>query len=181
MPKKYIIALIPTSKGEDVVSFTQNFSRISDQYQLGNESLPHVTLCQFHAEEKDIDRIWNNVCKDLSEHTIELEFKDFSCITFNNTIFWVSLMPNQRSTLNEMHQAVADSIKAPINKSYDPHMTLINTKNPEYKKMANDLSKSYTPIKDTFILSIGECDAIGQYTKLLHKSELNTKKLRCKM
>lgn len=173
MARKYNIALIPKSKSDDVVKCAQNFLKISDQYQLGNNSLPHVTLCQFQAEEKEIDDIWRRVCDSLPEHSIELEFKDFSCIPFKNT-FWVSIMPNQRLALDKMHQIVASTVNAPINKSYDPHMTLISTKDAEYQKKAEDVAKSYAPISDAFVLSIGECDAVGQFTKLLHKCEMRS-------
>jgi 2'-5' RNA ligase len=83
-----------------------------------------------------------------------------------------SLMPYQHSALNKMHQIVANAVNIPANQSYDPHMTLINTKNAEYKNRADDLAQSYVPIVDAFVLSIGECDEAGQFSKVLHKSEM---------
>lgn len=173
MLKKYNIALVPTTENDSVIKCAQYFSKISDRYQLGENSHPHVTLCQFHADEKEIDELWTQVCELIPEQQIYLEFKEFSCITFDNNIFWVSLMPDQRDILNEMHQIVANAIKSPINKSYDPHMTLINTKDSEYIKMAIALEKTYSPISDNFVLAIGECDSIGQLTKSIHICGIN--------
>lgn len=166
MLKKYNVALIPTSKRQDIIKLAQIFSDISGLYQLAEASLPHVTLCQFRAEENEIDSIWQKVCKMLPESSIDLEFKDFSCIALKNN-FWVSLMPNQRTVLLEMHKIVTSAIKQPINELYDPHMTLINTIDGEYKKKVRQIKKSYTPIYDTFILSVGESDEVGQFIKLL--------------
>ncbi|MEO8402383.1 MAG: 2'-5' RNA ligase family protein [Gammaproteobacteria bacterium] len=171
MKKKYNIALVPKSCGEEVVKISQQLSGIADKYQLGDKSLPHVTLCQFEAEEKEIDTMWENVCNTLQEHSLELEFKDFSCITFNN-VFWVSIMPDKRSLLDKMHQTVANTVKANVNKYYDPHMTIISTKDNKYQEKAAKITKLYSTISDTFILSVGECDPIGQLTKLLHKCEV---------
>lgn len=171
MPRKYNIALLPTSKSEDIVKHSQFFSKISDLYSLNKDSLPHVTLYQFQAEEKEIDSIWERVSTAMTDKSIELECKDFSCVTFDSKTFWVSLMPNEREKLKIMHDKVAAEIKEPPKSTYDPHITLISTKFPAYKEKADELARSYVPISDTFVLAIGECDDIGQFTKLLHQCE----------
>lgn len=172
MIKKYNIALVPASKNNNIIEYAQYFSNISDQYQLGNRSLPHVTLCHFQSKESEIDSLWHHACEALPEKFIHLEFKEFSCITINN-IFWVSLMPNQRTELFKMHQRITSAMNMPINKFYDPHMTLISTKYNTCKKMTDELSKSYLEISDVFFLSLGERDSIGQFTKLIYKCEFN--------
>lgn len=179
MLRKYNIALIPVSKNIEIMNCANFFSSISDQYQLGENSLPHVTLCQFQADESTIQDLWDKVCDALTEHTISLELKYFSCISFDNKIFWVSLMPDQRTLLNDMHKVVAGIVNSPVKKSYDPHLTLINTKDSEYEKMADKLIKTYSPISDDFVLSIGECDGIGQFTKLLYQCDFK-RKTECK-
>ncbi|MBX3710206.1 MAG: hypothetical protein KIT56_09520 [Gammaproteobacteria bacterium] len=141
--------------------------------------MPHVTLCQFQAEESTIRELWDKACNALTEHTISLELKDFSCISFDNEIFWVSLMPDHRTLLNDMHNVVSKIVNSPAKKSYDPHLTLINTKDSEYEKMADKLIKTYSPISDEFVLSIGECDEIGQFTKLLYQGDFK-KSIECK-
>ena len=70
-----------------------------------------------------------------------------------------------------MHSLIADIIKLPIKKNFDPHITLISSKNKDYKKEADEISRSYTPITDTFILTLGKSDAIGQLTEIIHRHE----------
>lgn len=170
MLKKYNIALMPISKKEEIIQFAQHFSAISDEYQLGMHSLPHITLCHFHAEEKNIQAIWQRICQALPKQGIELTLTDFSCITFNGIIFWISLIPNQRSVLNTMHRIVATIVKEPVNAYYTPHMTLANTRDAQYGKKITEITKFYTALSDQFILSIGACDSIGQLTKLFFKA-----------
>lgn len=167
MTKKYNLALIPMSKGDEVVAFAKKFSRIADMYLLGERSLPHVTLYQFQAEEKNIDIIWEKVCDGCQQKSINLEFNKFSCITFDNNIFWVSLLPDNCEVLHRMHDIIADILSLPSKKTFDPHMTLINTKDREYEKEVAKLSSFYEPIKDKFILSLGVSDDIGQLTEVI--------------
>ncbi len=45
--KKYNIALLPVDKDAAFVEVSQKFSMMDPIYNLGEKSLPHVTLCQF--------------------------------------------------------------------------------------------------------------------------------------
>lgn len=171
MKTKYNIALVPTSKAIEFVKLSKEFSHIADNYILGDRSLPHVTLYHFEADESDIDDVWRRVCKVWDGKLIELLFLDFSCITFDNKMYWVSLLPNNCDILHKFHAEIADAIKLPIKQSFDPHLTLINTKNKDYEKEVDRLSKSYIPIEDTFILSIGKSDVVGQLTEVMYHYE----------
>src|SRR5580700_7138872 len=143
MKTKYNIALIPTSRAIEFVKLSNTFSNIADRYLLGGYSLPHVTLYQFETDKSDIDDVWSQVCKVLDSKSIELLFSDFSCITFDNKIYWVSLLPNNRDILHKFHIEIAEAIKLPIKQSFDPHLTLINTKNKDYEKEVDILTKNY--------------------------------------
>jgi 2'-5' RNA ligase len=171
MLKKYNIALVPVLQNEKIIRCAEYFLKISDQYQLGKNSLPHVTLCHFQANENEIDLLWKRVCKRLEKHQLELTFEYFSCTTFDNKIYWISLIPDQSSTLDKMHQTVAAIVNQPINQHYDPHMTLLNTKDINYKNMLNEMRQSYTTISDHFALALGERDAVGQLIKILYQEE----------
>ncbi len=168
MTKKYNLTLTPLSKGNEVVTLAKKLSHIADEYLLGEKSLPHVTLYQFQVEEKDIGPIWKKVCDVWKEEPIYLTFNEFSCITFDNNIFWVSLLPDNDNVLHKMHRFIADILLLPSIKTFDPHVTLINTKDKEYEKEVAKLSYCYEPIKDSFILSLGASDDIGQFTKVIH-------------
>lgn len=171
MKTKYNIALVPASRAIEFVKLSKKLSHITDHYLLGDNSLPHVTLYQFEAKESDIDNVWSQVCKVREGKSIELLFSDFSCITFDNKIYWVSLLPNNCEVLHKFHVEIADAIKLPVKQSFDSHLTLINTKNKDYEKEVDILTKNYISIVDTFILSIGKSDVIGQFTEVIYQCE----------
>lgn len=53
MLQRYNIALLPTNIDihNTLIAIAQDyFKEVQDQYLLGNNALPHVTLCQFYAE-----------------------------------------------------------------------------------------------------------------------------------
>lgn len=167
MLKKYNIALIPKSASKRITDFASNLSNISDQYLLGEHSLPHVTLYQFTAKEENIDVICQKIASSSIPRAINLKFNDFSCITFNQKIFWASLLPDRINDLHNMHKMIAEIIGHPIKSNYDPHMTLMSTQDKEYESLVDELKPNYAPINDEFILSIGESDDIGQISKNL--------------
>lgn len=169
MKKKYNLALIPTSKGNEVITLAKKLSAIADMYILSEKSLPHVTLYQFQIEEKEVDEIWKNICRVWQEKQIDLMFDQFSCMTFDNCIFWASLLPNHCEVLHKMHIDIAHVLRLPVNKSFDPHMTLISSRTNEYEKEVALISDSYKPISDTFILSLGVSDDIGQLTEIIYR------------
>lgn len=168
MEKKYNLALTPISKSAEVIELANKFSAIADKYLLHEKSLPHVTLYPFQMEDQEIEQFWMDVCKVWKAKTIDLEFKQFSCISFDNHTFWVSLLPNHCDTLHEMHATIAHILRLPVKKSFDPHMTLINSKNINYKQEVALIADSYAPIVDKFILSLGESDTIGQLTEIVY-------------
>jgi len=167
--RKYNLALIPQTKVNEVICLARQFSGIADQYLLGENSNPHVTLYQFKVEEKDINDIWTRVSKQWEVKPIKLEFNKLSCTTFDDLTYWVSLLPNQRAILHKMHHNMADRIGLPVIKSFDPHMTLINSKNKDSEKEVQKLSPFYHTITDTFVLCLGRSDRVGQLTKIIHR------------
>lgn len=171
MKNKYNIALIPLNKTDEITKFAERFNHISDMYSLGKNSLPHVTLLQFYAEDDEIKNIWNKISNSL-ENMIDLTLDSFSCISFDNLIFWASLIPNNRKKLLEMHKLVTEILDQSFNSKFDPHMTLINTKVRGYEKLVEFEAKSYKPISDSFLLSVGHSDSIGQYLKTIYKSKI---------
>ena len=171
MPK-YNLALTPVSTGDEIVKCAIQLSKLADKYLIGKDSLPHVTLYQFNAEEKIIDDIWKRVKEAWKEEPpIELEFKEFSCVSFDGVIFWVSLLPNNRDKLHEMHGLIAQVLNKPTKKNFDPHMTLFNTKNKDCEKDVGAIKSFYKPISDVFVLSLGHSDDVGQLTKILFTHE----------
>lgn len=168
---KYNLALTPISHGDEVVHCANQLAMLADSYLLGKNSLPHITLYHFEAEENKINSIWKRVEDIWVEDLIQLQFEEFSCITFDKILFWISLMPDKIDDLHRMHSLIARVLGKTIKKDFDPHMTLINTKNKECKNDVELLKKRYEPINDTFVLSLGRSDDVGQITEIIFKSQ----------
>jgi 2'-5' RNA ligase len=178
MKSRYNIGLIPATESDQIIAFAKNFSTIADKYLLGEKSIPHVTICQFVAEESHLANIWEDVCKSLERLSVELTFEKFSCVTAGNS-FWVSLLPDDCETLNVMQNTVKKLVKNPVKNTfdyYDPHMTLIDTKEEKYEDTVKKLSASYIPIKDTFVVSLGKSDDLGQLTEVIFYCEIQNRK-----
>jgi hypothetical protein len=167
MKAKCNLALVPTTQGEAIVKFAKYFSHIADQYILGEYSLPHVTLYQFICEQDQLDGVWERVTATLQKKSLSLAFDELSCVTFDHEIYWISLLPHFCDALITMHHLVADLIHEPVKKNYDPHMTLINTKNTSYQTEVDKMVRFFVPIRDQFILALGKSDDIGQLTDVL--------------
>ncbi len=168
MKSTYNIALVPTKEAQQFIQCANFVSTVADRYLLGKSSLPHVTLYQFEANETDIDSIWEKACNELDQKSIELIFKKFSCITFDGNIFWASLLPDNCDVLMQMHAVIAGIVNKPVKSNYDPHLTLISTKDSMYENLVNKLSATYVPIQDVFVLALGRSDEIGQLTKVIN-------------
>lgn len=166
--KKYNLALIPMTENKYIVDIARTFCEIADKYLLGENSLPHLTLYQFETEESKIKDTWDKVSQRWKEKPIELTFAEFSCITFDDNIYWVSLLPNHTEVLYKMHEKIANIIEQPIKKNFDPHITLINTKNKEYEKEVEKFSILFNSFRDDFILKLGKCDEVGQFTEIIY-------------
>jgi len=172
MEKKYNLALIPLSKSDEVIALAKKLAAFAGQYLLGEKSLPHVTLYQFYIEENEIDQVWKQICMTWEEKSIELKLNKFSIKMSDEHAFWVSLLPNHGDDLYKMHVKIANSLQLPIKDTFDPHMTLISSKNNVDKKEVEWVADSYQPIIDTFILSLGSSDENGQLTEIIYRYEV---------
>lgn len=168
MVKKYNIALLPLLKNNAFIYLANEFSLVADKYILGNNSLSHVTLYQFESMENNIENIWCKVSGQWNKQHISLKFAKFSYVTFDKKIYWISLLPEEQNILHHMHKLVANILQLPPKIHYDPHLTLINTKNANYQEKLDIISKSFIPIIDSFCLALGESDEIGQFIKVIY-------------
>ena len=165
--KKYNIALLPLTKTNDFINISQKFSSLSGGYLLGLQSLPHVTIGQFHSNEDNIFEMWEKACDKLTKF-VNLSFKEISFITFDKVTFWISLIPEQIYILNEIHSKLTATLSNPIERYYDPHLTLVNTTNKLSLNEIKRILEKDIPIFDGFFLALGECDELGQLTKIIN-------------
>jgi 2'-5' RNA ligase len=167
MKEKYNLALLPMTKSEDIINASQAFSNMADKYVLGEQSLPHLTLYQFKIEESETKHLWEVVCETWNEDPINLVLEKLSFITFDEDIYWVSLLPGNPTILRKMHEKISRIINHPAKESFDPHVTLINTRNKDCKKEVDKFAIQYEPIRDSFILKLGKRDDVGQFTEVV--------------
>lgn len=169
---KFNIAFVPNKISRDVIALAQRFQTIAHTYCLGQNSIPHVTLLRFIADEHQIDELWNHSLQLLKPHRIQLSFPTISCMDSTKHA-WISLLPDQRDTLTDMHQSLLSFIKHPLLKAagyYDPHMTLCNTQALDYRDITAELLQDYATLSDEFTLILGKSDDAGQLTEILHQS-----------
>ena len=160
MINKYNIALLPRTKGTEIINLFSSFLVQFGPYRLSDKSFPHVTLLQFYVEEREVNSLWEEVCNLIENINLRLRFQKLNCTTFDQTMYWVSLIPDNQDLLNSMHRAVLSVIKQEPKRQYDPHLTLFNTKENLIQRMD---SIKIAEISDDFYLSIGQCDNVGQY------------------
>jgi 2'-5' RNA ligase len=169
MTMRYNLALIPTAKNKAFINLAQSFHKVSHQYLLGDNSLPHITLRHFETYESEITSIWQETLRILKNKAINIELSSFSYTTSDNQIYWISLLPNQQDVLNNLHTEINQILGSQPKKPYDPHLTLLNTKNNNYQNELNIIAQTYKPISDAFKLSLGRSDKIGQYLETLYQ------------
>lgn len=165
---KYNLALIPTQKSANFVSLALNFSNISSTYLLGENSLPHITLYAFQDTESNIQQHITAIDTALNSKTLTLKLNEFSYITFDKHIFWISLLPDNKQILRNMHQTIAQTLNLPTKISFDPHLTLTNTLIGNYHQQIEEVKRVYEPIEETFKLALGLSDDVGQIIKITH-------------
>ena len=121
-------------------------------------------------DDSKIEETWFNIRSFFNKTKVTLHFYKYSYLTFDGRIFWVSLLPDNQTLLNQMHLEICDLFQIKNKSIFDPHMTLFCTD----KKINGDNIPSFPMdqviIEDNFILSLGECDNIGQLTKIIFLS-----------
>lgn len=172
MLQKYNLALLPLTITKKITELSHQLSELADTYLLGDTSLPHLTLYQFKYEESDLPQLWERICNAWHSQNIFLELKEISCISFDAHTYWASLLPSQTSEIFEMHSQVATILGLPVKKNFDPHVTLINTLNPNYTPIAYNIISPHIPLKDEFKLALGSRDIFGQFTSLIYSLDL---------
>ncbi len=162
---RFNIAYVPKQHSEKFVNLANIYKTKIHNYCLGKNSLPHVTISQFIADESQISEIWRTVCSSINDHNISLVFNKFSNISFDRTIFWLSLLPESNEKLIETFDVVLNIVKPTRNDKYDPHLTLFN-----YLSDKLDVSSSIESrinIEEEFELVLGESDEVGQLKDII--------------
>jgi len=178
VPRKYNIAFIPTINIKKFVCYSREISKKIHPatYLLSEQSLPHVSLCHFEAEENSIESIWQQVVA-LNISPIGLIFDSQRSKSYPGhpkwgSVCWISLMSDKLDELKKIHLSIANHIIAdPLNASfeaYDPHLTLLNSYDERESSVLNENSKLSNPIQDEFCIALGNIDDNGQLLNILY-------------
>lgn len=163
--KRFNIAYVPKYNSKEFINISESLNPKSYNYNLGENSLPHITICQFISDENEIGQIWNEVCSKIVEYNITLIFNSFSNISFDEKLFWFSIIPEPNQQLIDTFNGVSKIVKPIRNDAFDPHLTLFNYF-PE-KLTINFPIEEKISIEGEFELILGESDNVGQLKNII--------------
>lgn len=169
---RYNLALVPKNISNFIVNLIINFNSQTHTYCLGKNSIPHITIAQFEANEREVELIWHQVCESKWPN-VYLNLNAFSNLTFDNSIYWISLLPESKEVLIEIFNKIKKLVSPLRQEDYDPHLTLFN-----YLRLTDkmiDLVNQQITITDEFEITLGFCDEFGQLNNVLKKLIINEK------
>lgn len=171
--KIYNIAYVPRSTQDLFIKLASSADVTKEGYCLAEDSYPHITICQFNFNSKDdLNLLWEDVCYSIEHLSIQLTFQIVSDITFNDKLYWISLLPMQVDELHRAYEIISKKVEQKRKDKYDPHLTLFNYLKKDMKKVLNPVD--IFPIKDDFDLILGESDEIGQLKNIIFTSEISS-------
>lgn len=172
---RYILALTPSKeRGSFYVQTAQQlFSELSDGYLLSNQSLPHITICQFECNSVEEINFIHSEIKLWKVSPSLIRFVGMSFIKgvgVYESSYWAELSVARDQELLEIHKKGISLLKSKsnfcindINDLYRPHLTLARIKISNFLPiwpnsiLSNDITD--------FSLSLGEADFNWQYIK----------------
>src|SRR5258708_30866165 len=119
--KKFNIAFIPKNNTKQFISLIEKEKKYSNSYCIGIKSIPHVTICQFYFDPENVDSVWDKICNNLEDTSIYLSFRRYSNISFDNKLYWLSLLPEEYKDLNEIFRKVTRYLTSIRKDAYNPH------------------------------------------------------------
>lgn len=147
------------------------FSEVQDQYIAGSGSHPHITLCQFYADESTMQKIEADL-KALGSPP-QPHFSGIHFVKDPKPGLWgVEISATRDSALIAYHNEVISILKKHnintyINDTGDlfrPHLTLARINKLGFEGFNEDL------LRDTpFLLATGEAGPLGQFEKIRKK------------
>lgn len=176
MIKKYNIAFVPKKNPRQFIDYAIALAKDVSfaTYLLGEQCVPHISVCHFLAEENSIENIWQQVSA-LNISPMKLIFdtqrsKSYPGHPKWGGVSWVSLISDHLDILKAIHLKIAVIIKEPLNASfsdYDPHLTLFNSFNQTECFVFNKNFRLKEPLIDNFTIALGPIDNNGQLLSIV--------------
>lgn len=179
---RYILALMPSK--QHVLAYVQAaqnmFAPMTDGYLLNEEnSLPHVTICAFSCEDKELDALWNDLhSADIGicpVRMLALQLKKGQVPQYH---YSVGLTVARDPPLLQLHQHIVNVLRSrqieclnPCMELYQPHLTLAGIawmpdESVVLSPAIDDLISMSIP---PFRLVLAKGDDIGQCLQILYE------------
>lgn len=179
----YNLALVPESDSFSRVLVELARVNLTEQasgYMLGEQAIPHVTICQFQAQDKQVDALWNSLSAEDSS-----ALQAFMPLVFSHIYikpgknqhldkYWVGLAVQWHTAIFTLQNwatcqlAAANIESLTLSHNYFPHLTLARCK-PDVPITLHTLpAPDFFAAQQTFVPTIGLSDAMGIYRQTLH-------------
>lgn len=165
-------ALLPTDP-ELSARFTdiaqRYFTDIYDEYILGDQALPHITLAQFTAQnDEEAIAAYSNFS---NKKDLEAEIETYALTLSQNRNLWAEFSVRKEKKLLSLQKTVFNYLKdiglSPEQppETYHPHVTLARvTEEPSFIPTMDEIP---APHFYNFKLTVGRSSQIGVYLKTL--------------
>ncbi len=176
---RFILALIPPKQTISAYLHAAQmlFSPVHDGYLLSENSLPHITVCQFECDsENEAQIIWKQI-ETLNLRPFSPRFTGLSFVKgvgVHQEYYWAELSIARDEEIMRVHQLAADVIRskglACLNDSdnlYRPHLTLARVRLPDAIQRWPDSLLTNT---NDFRITLARGDNNGQYLYTLFES-----------
>lgn len=176
--KTFNIALFPVEKqiiDEHIRLAQENFSDQAQEYLLGNNAWPHITLSQFKSDSSRLLEVWSSVSQLISE-PLSIHLSQFYIWLYEEN-YWVGLGTKREPALIalqiEVYEQLASLGITGLQKpsTYFPHITWarLGSKNPPIIKVLPNAEFWQKP--HLFRLTMGESSPYGIYRQRLLPKE----------
>ena len=162
---KYIIGLLALQPDPYIYEAQRVFADVQDHYIVGPTSYPHITLCQFYADEAIMQKIENDL-KTL-QNVPQPHFTGLHFVKDPLPKLWgVEISARRDAALMNYHNNViiilqSHGVKTYVNDTHDlfrPHLTLARINKLQLYNFNDNL------LQDTpFILATGQAGPLGQF------------------
>jgi 2'-5' RNA ligase len=176
--ESFNIALFAVDKqviDENIRLAQENFSSQAEEYLLGNNAWPHITLSQFTAESNRLPEIWS-VISQLNSKPLSINLSQFYIWLYEEK-YWVGLGIMRHPELIALQLAVFEALahlgieglQKPS--TYFPHITWARCSSNKPPLIKILPTQEFWTKAHLFKLSIGQSSPYGIYRKLLLSAE----------
>ena len=168
------IALFPQDKQfiADCIKLAQdNFDSQAEEYLLGENALPHITLCQFSAAPSHLAEIWS-IISPLVSKSLSIRLTQIYILPYEGA-YWLGLATAREPELISLQLSVYESLanlgikSNQSHSSYFPHITWARCSGNKPPELTVMPAEKFWSTPQLFNLSIGESSPYGVYRKRL--------------